>query len=136
SPRAYRAGLRYLGMQVASGLLLLAGAIFFWNERGSLSFGAAGQVGVLGNPAAGWSAALVLLAIAIKAAFPLLHAWIPDAYPEASPGGTFFLSVFTTKLAIYALVRGFAGYELLIPIGCVMALAPLIYALLVNDVRR
>jgi multicomponent Na+:H+ antiporter subunit D len=136
STSAYRAGLRYLIIQVASGVLLLAGAIFYGAANGTLSFGGVGQIGVLAHPGSDLSALLLLLAFGIKAAFPLLHAWVPDAYPQATPGGTVFLSVFTTKLAIYALIRGFAGCDLLIPIGCVMAIAPLVYALIEDDVRR
>jgi multicomponent Na+:H+ antiporter subunit D len=136
SPSAYGAGLRYLVVQVASGLLLLAGAIFHQLNHATLAFGGVGDIGVLGDPRGDLSACLLLLAFGIKAAFPLLHAWMPDAYPEATPGGTVFLSVFTTKLAIYALVRGFAGFEMLIPIGCIMAIAPLVYAASENDVRR
>ncbi len=57
---------------------------------------------------------LVELGVGIKCAFPLLHNWLPDAYPEATPTGTVFLSALTTKVAVYALARGFAGTELLI----------------------
>ena len=46
------------------------------------------------------------------------------------------LSVFTTKLAVYALLRGFAGTELLIYIGATMALFPVFFALAENDLRR
>ena len=63
---------------------------------------------------------LIFLSFGIKAAFPLLHNWLQDAYPEATITGTVWLSAFTTKLAIYALARGFAGTDLLIPIGAAM----------------
>ena len=56
--------------------------------------------------------------------------------PEATPTGTVFLSAFTTKMAIYALARGFAGADLLIPIGVVMALFPAVYAMIEDDLRR
>ena len=138
--RAYRTGLRYLLVQVASGVLLLAGAILVFHDTGSLAFGteaapfgafafdhlAEAQPGVV----------LILLSFGIKAAFPLLHSWLPDAYPEGSVTGTVWLSAFTTKLAIYALARGFAGTELLIPLGVVMATVPLVYASMENDLRR
>lgn len=125
---ARRAGMRYLVVQVASGLLLLAGAILLFRERGTLAFDHVGLESV-----AGW---LLLLAFGIKAAFPLLHGWMKDAYPEATITGTVFLSAFTTKLAIYALARGFAGTEILIPIGATMTVFPIVFALLENDLRR
>ena len=50
--------------------------------------------------------------------------------------GTVWLSAFTTKLAIYALARGFGGVELLIPIGVVMTLFPIFFAVIENDLRK
>jgi multicomponent Na+:H+ antiporter subunit D len=128
SRRAYRTGLRYLVIQIASGVLLLAGAILHRAETGSIAFGHLGLTGT--------GPALILLAFGIKAAFPLLHNWLQDAYPEATVTGTVVLSSFTTKLAIYALARGFAGTELLVPIGAVMTAFPIFYAVIENDLRR
>lgn len=125
---ARRAGMRYLVIQVSSGLLLLTGSILFFRERGTLAFD---HLGI--DSAAGW---LVFLAFGIKAAFPLLHGWMKDAYPEATITGTVFLSGFTTKLAIYALARGFAGTEILVPIGATMTVFPIFFALVENDLRR
>jgi len=126
--KAYQAGMRYLIVQIASGTLLFFGAAILFTSTGSLEFGAIGL-----NSAGGW---LIFIAFGIKAAFPLLHAWLPDAYPEASEVGTVFLSAFTTKLAVYALARGFAGTELLIPIGAAMVVFPIFFALIENDLRR
>lgn len=126
--RAYRAGLRYLVIQVGSGVLLLAGIIVHIQATGSVTFDHLG----LGSP----GATLMLVAFGIKAAFPLLHNWLQDAYPEATVTGTVVLSAFTTKMAIYALARGFAGAELLITIGTVMAMFPIFYAVIENDLRR
>jgi multicomponent Na+:H+ antiporter subunit D len=39
-------------------------------------------------------------------------------------------------LAVYSLLRGFAGYEPLITVGCVMATVPLVYAVIEPDIRR
>lgn len=127
--RAYRAGMRYLIIQVGSGVLLLAGALFHVVETGSIAFTTLGLDGNLGTT-------LIFLAFGIKCAFPLLHNWLPDAYPEATVGGTVWLGAFTTKLAVYALARGFAGTEILVWIGVVMAAFPLVYALIEDDLRR
>ena len=126
--RAYRAGLRYLIVQVGSGVILLAGLIIHAAETGSVAFDHLGL--------AGPGPVLILVAIGIKCAFPLLHAWLADAYPEASPAGTVWLSAFTTKLAVYALARGYAGTEILIWIGAVMTVFPIVYAVLADDLRR
>ena len=126
--RAIRSGMRYLLIQVASGMLLLAGALVHYYQTGSLAFDLIGLQG-----AGGW---LIFLAFGIKCAFPLLHNWLTDAYPEATPSGAVFLSVFTTKTAVYALARGFPGTELLIYIGAIMTCFPIFYAVIENDLRR
>ncbi|MEM7741974.1 MAG: proton-conducting transporter membrane subunit, partial [Pseudomonadota bacterium] len=82
------------------------------------------------------AALLILLAFAIKAAFPLLHTWLQDSYPKATAVGAVLLSAFTTKLAIYTLARGFAGTDILIPIGCIMTAFPVFFALIENDLRK
>ncbi len=126
--RAFKAGMRYLIIQVTSGVTLLAGIILYYQDTGSIAFEYIG----LGSLAAG----LVLVAFGIKACFPFLHNWMQDSYPEATVTGTVILSAFTTKLAIYALARAFPGTDILIPIGVVMAIFPLIYVVLENDLRR
>ncbi|MGD8859412.1 MAG: Na(+)/H(+) antiporter subunit D [Myxococcales bacterium] len=126
--RAYTVGLRYLVIQVSSGVLLLAGAVLHYRDSGSLAFEQM-QLQGLGPH-------LIFIAFGIKAAFPFLHNWLQDAYPEATPTGTVFLSAFTTKLAIYALARGFAGESILIPIGATMTAFPIFFAVIENDLRR
>ena len=126
--RAYRSGMRYLVIQVGSGVLLLAGAIVHVNETGSILFENFGLNGT--------GPILIFIAIGIKCAFPLLHNWLQDAYPEATITGTVFLSGFTTKLAVYALARGYAGTEILIWIGALMTAFPIFYAVIENDLRR
>jgi len=126
--RARRAGIRYLFIQVVSGGLLLAGTLMLYRQSGSLAFNHIG----LGTFASG----LIFLAFGIKCAFPLLHNWLTDAYPEATVTGTVFLSAFTTKVAVYALARGFAGTEALVYIGAVMTCFPIFYAVIENDLRR
>ena len=126
--RAYRAGMRYLIIQVGSGVLLLAGILFHFRDTESIAFEHLG----LGNS----GTTLIFLAFGVKCAFPLLHNWLQDAYPEATVTGTVFLSAFTTKLAVYALARGFAGTGILIGIGAVMTAFPIFYAVIENDLRR
>lgn len=125
---SYGAGMRYVVIQLLSGMLLLFGAIALYRSTGSLRFEHIGLNGL-----GGW---LIFLAFGIKCAFPLLHNWLQDAYPEASETGTVYLSAFTTKLAVYGLARGYAGTELLIPIGALMTAFPIFYAVIENDLRR
>ncbi len=125
---AYRAGLRYLLVQVGSGVILLAGIVIHQQQSGSIAFTKIGLDGL--------GPTLIFLAFGIKCAFPLLHNWLQDAYPEATVTGTVFLSAFTTKLAVYALARGFPGTEMLIWIGATMTAFPIFYAVIENDLRR
>ena len=125
---SYRAGMRYLIIQVGSGVLLLAGAIIHFKQTGSIAFDKLGLTGL--------GPALIFIAFGIKAAFPLLHNWLTDSYPEATITGTVFLSAFTTKLAVYALARGFPGTEMLIWIGALMTAFPIFYAVIENDLRK
>lgn len=126
--RSYVAGMRYLIIQVLSGIILLIGALFYAAENGTLEFGYIGLEGV-----AGW---LIFIAFGIKCAFPMAHNWLTDAYPEATVTGTVFLSAFTTKVAVYALARGYPGTELLVYIGAAMTCFPIFFAVIENDLRR
>ncbi|MCH1486431.1 MAG: Na(+)/H(+) antiporter subunit D [Alphaproteobacteria bacterium] len=128
TPRATRAAMRYLLMQVASGVILLAGAIMLWRAGAGFAITALDATTPAGF--------CILLAFGIKAGFPLLGGWLQDAYPEASPTGSVMLSAFTTKLAIYILVICFAGFKPLIYIGLAMAIISLFAALLENNLRR
>ncbi|MBT07082.1 MAG: Na(+)/H(+) antiporter subunit D [Rhodospirillaceae bacterium] len=128
SPQSNAAGLRYLIVQVLSGVLLLSGTIVFYWETGSTSFNSIGLNSFGGK--------LIFLAFGIKCAFPLLHGWLVDSYPQSTPTGTVFMSAFTTKLAVYSLARGFEGADVLIYIGTCMAMFPIFYAVIENDLRR
>ncbi len=126
--RAFKAGIRYLLFQILSGVILLVGAIAYYRQTGSLEFTFIGLEG-----SAAW---LIFIAFGIKCAFPMLHTWATDAYPEATPTGTVFLSAFTTKVAVYTLARGYPGTELLVYIGVTMACFPIFFAVIENDLRR
>ncbi|KGE03536.1 Na(+)/H(+) antiporter subunit D [Pseudohaliea rubra] len=126
--RAFGAAMRYLVIQIGSGVLLLAGALLVIAETGDVTFTAMTLEGL--GP---W---LIFLAIGIKCCFPGLHNWLTDAYPESTPAGTVFLSAFTTKVAVYALARAFPGTELLVYIGATMAMFPIFFAVIENDLRR
>ena len=125
---SYTSGMRYILIHISSGLLLLCGAAVRYVETGSLAFEHMELQGL--------GAWLLFFAIGIKCAFPLLHTWLVDAYPEATPTGTVFLSAFTTKAAVYAMARGFAGTEQLIWIGAAMAMFPIFFAVIENDLRK
>jgi multicomponent Na+:H+ antiporter subunit D len=133
TPEATRAGYRYLLVHVAGGLSLLAGIILWLAQPGAtIEFTNFVKLGVAGTPAG----VLILVGIIVNAAVPPFQAWLPDAYPNGTFNGSVFLSAFTTKTAVYALCRGFAGMEILIWLGVIMSLYGVLYAVIENDIRR
>jgi multicomponent Na+:H+ antiporter subunit D len=129
-PSAVAAGFRYLLVHVSGGLILLAGIVLHWSQTGSLAFGDMGAF------SGGMAWAMILVAFLLNAAVPPLGAWLPDAYPEATVTGAVFMTAFTTKSAVYVLIRGYAGTELLVWLGAAMAVYGVVYAVLENDARR
>ena len=127
-------GFRYLFFHVSSGLLLLAGIIIRYHGEGETAFSLVPLTQEL--EAGDTGALMILLAIGIKAAFPGLHVWLKDGYAEATPTGPVWLCAFTTKCAVCMLARLFPGAEVLIVIGGVMAMFPIFYAVIENDLRR
>ncbi len=129
-PESGAAGFRYLLVHVFGGLCLLGGIVLYWSSTGSLVFSDL-------TPHTGSAAFnLILVAFLLNAAVPPLGAWLPDAYPEATVTGAVFLTAFTTKSAVYTLIRGFAGTEVLMWWGAGMAVYGVVYAVLENDARR
>lgn len=130
---AYQTGMRYLIIQIGSGVILLAGIAVHYQQTGSIAFES-----LTGDGPATWSVGtwLILLAFGIKCAFPLLHNWLQDSYPAATVTGSVTLSAFTTKMSVYCLARGFPGTEMLIYVGAVMTLFPIFFAEIENDLRR
>jgi multicomponent Na+:H+ antiporter subunit D len=128
TPEAYRASLRYLMVHLAGGTLLLLGVAAHYAATGTLAFRA--------FDAAGPGYWLILAGFLVNAGAPPLSAWVGDAYPEASWSGTVFLSAFTTKIAVYALLRAYPGEALLVWVGLYMVFYGIVYALLENDMRR
>ncbi len=125
---ASRAGFRYLLVHMLGGNLLLAGIVMKLADGQTLIECLTGT-----QDAAYW---LILAGVAVNAAIPPLNAWIADAYPESTMGGTVYMGSFTTKVGVYCLIRLFAGTELLLYFGVFMALWGAAMALIENDFRR
>ena len=127
-PRAEAAARRYILIHLLGGVLLMAGIAGHIAATGSAAF----QAMRPDNAAA----ILILAGFLVNAAAPPFTAWLPDAYPEASWSGMVFLSAFTTKAAVYVLLRGFPGAEILLYVGLYMVLHGIVFAILANDMRR
>lgn len=125
---SYKSSMRYILMHLLGGVILMVGVVGHVVDTGSIEFGAM----ELGSFAT-W---MMLVGFLINAGAPPFSSWLPDAYPEASWSGTVFLSAFTTKTAVFVLLKGFPGTEVLIWVGLYMIMYGIIYALLENDMRR
>lgn len=126
--KSWQAGMRYIIIHLLSGVILMCGIAAYVNETGSILF-----TTMHADSVATW---LILCGFLLNAGAPPLTAWLADAYPEASFSGTVFLSAFTTKTAVYVLLRGFPGTDILVYIGLFMIFYGIIYALLENEMRR
>ncbi len=126
--RSGRAAFRYVMVHIFGGLCLLAGILLQVHSTGSVAFD--------GFDLRSLPTYLILLGFLVNAAAPPFSAWLSDAYPEATVTGGVIMTAYTTKTAVYTLIRGFAGWEILMVVGCFMAIYGIIYAILENDMRR
>lgn len=127
--KAYKAAFRYILVHITGGLILLAGIVLYVRHTGTPVF--SGLLS-LSTP----HGILIFLGIAVNCAMVPMHGWLKDAYPEASAAGAVFLSAFTTKSAVCMMAKLYAGTTLLIWMGLLMAVYPLVYALIEKDIRR
>ena len=128
TPAARAAGVRYAILHLLGGVVLKVGIEGYVVSTGSIQI-----TPMLAHDFNSW---MILCGILINAAAPPLSAWLADAYPESSPTGSVFLSAFTTKTAVLALILLFPGERILIGVGLFMVMYGIIYALLENDIRR
>jgi len=125
---ARAAGIRYAIVHLTGGLILKIGIEGIYVATGSLEIQA-----LTLDSFATW---MVFIGVLINAAAPPISAWLADAYPESSPMGGVFLSAFTTKTSVLALILLFPGQPLLVWVGLFMIFYGIIFALLENDMRR
>ena len=128
TPAARAAGIRYAVMHLLGGVILKVGIEGVVVHTGSID--------VQPMLATNFDTWMILAGLLINAAAPPVSAWLADSYPESSPTGSVFLSAFTTKTAVLALILLFPGEPALIGIGLFMVMYGIIYALLENDIRR
>ena len=128
SDAARRAGVRYAILHLVGGIVLKVGIEWVAYETGSIDIRAL--------TLSGFGTWMMLIGLLVNAAAPPFSAWLADAYPESSPTGAVFLSAFTTKTAVLALILLFPGTQLLIWVGLWMVFYGIVYALLENDMRR
>jgi multicomponent Na+:H+ antiporter subunit D len=124
---AVRAGYRYLLFHGFGGAMLGAGVAL-------LVFQGAGST--VGAVAGFWPSVFVVLGIGVNVAMIPLHTWLPDSYPKAHIAASVFLSVYTTKAAVYLLARTEPATYLVAFMGAIMAVYGVSFAVVQTNMRR
>ncbi|MEK9726880.1 MAG: proton-conducting transporter membrane subunit [Candidatus Margulisiibacteriota bacterium] len=125
---SFKSSLRYIIVHLVGGLILLAGIVIHIHSTGSTEFTALTLNSI--------SSGLIFIGFLINAASIPFSSWLSDAYPESTLMGGVILSSITTKTAIYTLIRGFSGTDILIWLGVITAIYGIVYGLIENNVRR
>ena len=127
---AVRAGYRYALFHGIGGTFLLGAVVVHFANAGTFLFSA--TTGIHAG-----AALLAALGIGVNCGFIFLHTWLPDTYPRPHVAASVFLSVFTTKTAVYVMYRAFPdGGMWLAYLGGFMAVYGAFFALLQYDPRR
>jgi len=108
---AIKAGFRYFLFHVFGGSMLLAGVALNFAQTGSIGFDSLFTNGSIIAPV------FVVIGIAVNLAMVPFHTWLPDTYPRAHPAASVFLSVYTTKTAVFALALVFLPLTVTMKIG-------------------
>lgn len=121
------AGTRYIIMHLIGGALLLAGILTHYGLTGSIA---------IEHMQFNLAGILIMLGVGLNCAFILLHTWLPDSYPKAPFWASVFLSVYTTKTAVYVLARTSSGWSFVAYMGAVMAVYGVTMALMQSNARK
>ncbi len=139
---AVRAGYRYAIFHGIGGTILLGAVIVHFVSVGPASdaflySATEGIYGAAAGPLGSAAAFLAAIGIGVNCGFIFLHSWIPDTYPRPHVAASVFLSVFTTKTAVFIMFRAFPDGGLwLAYLGGTMAVYGVFFALLQYDPRR
>lgn len=104
-----RASMKFLTYMLVGSCLLIAAilGLYFYSTPHTFAMDQlASQQGTF----APWILAIFVLAFAVKTPLFPFHAWLPDAYTEASTSGTILLSALLSKAGIYGIYRIGYGY--------------------------
>lgn len=104
-----KAAMKFLVYMLVGSCLLIAAILGLYVTSTPHTF-AMDQLALQKGGFAPWVLAIFLLAFAVKTPLFPFHAWLPDAYTEASTSGTILLSALLSKAGIYGIYRIGYGY--------------------------
>jgi multicomponent Na+:H+ antiporter subunit D len=126
---AVRPAFRYAVYHLVGGALLVAAVALHYLAAGTFAYG--------GGFTDGLPTALAVLGVGVNLGFVGLHYWVPDAYPRPHVAASVVLAGFTTKAAVYALIRVVPeGHALVAWMGGAMVVYAVWMAILQTNARR
>jgi multicomponent Na+:H+ antiporter subunit D len=126
---AVRPAFRYAVYHLLGGALLVAAVVLHYTAVGTFAMDA--------GFADGLPTVLAILGVGVNLGFVGLHYWVPDTYPRPHVAASVVLAGFTTKVAVYALIRVVPdGNALVAWMGAAMVLYAVWMAILQTDARR
>lgn len=110
-PQRQMAAIKFLIYMIGGSALMVAAVLSLYFSAGASTF----NFNTLSNiaataPYAALLCAIFLLAFAVKTPLFPFHAWLPDAYYQASTAGTILLSAVLSKAGIYGILRIGIGF--------------------------
>ncbi|MGY1706447.1 monovalent cation/H+ antiporter subunit D family protein [Geodermatophilus sp. SYSU D00697] len=105
--RRLAAGRLYVTVNLLASTVFLAGVGLLYGTAGTVNLGELAAVATASAPAA-LATAVIMLAMAVKAAVVPLHSWLPATYSATGPAVTVLFSGLLTKVGVYALIRIYA----------------------------
>ncbi len=131
SPEAMSAGLLYLFMGIAGGLILLFSIIATYVVTGTGELSLIG-IGLKGEPLLPFIFWGFILGFGVKAGIFPLHIWLPSAHPVAPSPASALLSGIMIKAGAYGIIRtiySIGGLDALLPGRMIMVGGLLVLAL-------
>lgn len=98
------AALKFIVYMIAGSALLIAAVLALYLSASSFNIEELAKT-ASGSPYAPWICAIFILAFAVKTPLFPFHAWLPDAYTQASTPATILLSAILSKAGIYGFIR-------------------------------
>lgn len=105
--RQVRAGTIYVAVNLLASTALLIGIGLVYGAAGTVHLGELYAI-TTEVPTAAVGAAVVLVAVGVKASLVPMHGWLPRAYVQAGPAVTALFSGLLTKAGVYVLFRLFS----------------------------